>query len=129
MNIKSAPPTRAELATIRRLTAALDGESAASRAKGLLLAVAVVSVLCGSMLFVWLQGGPAVQVYGTVRGFGLAETQYGSTPLVRVWVDDREATVSVNRTATCLAGSRIKLYRRRVLLGYAYSPGLPSPCE
>jgi hypothetical protein len=128
MKPKSTVMTRKELAQIRQLTAAIGGESPGSRAVGLLLAVAVASVFAGAALLVRFGGGPPTLVYGTVQGFGLSESQYGSIPLARVWVDDRVATISIGRTATCLAGDRIKLYRRRALLGYSYSPGLPRPC-
>jgi hypothetical protein len=128
MDPKSKAVTREELATIRRLTAALGVESPTNRAGGLLLGVALSGVMGGLILLFYFGGGPPTLVYGTVSGFGLRESQYGSQPLVLVQVDDRVATVSVDRTATCLAGDRIKLYRRRALLGYSYASGLPRPC-
>jgi hypothetical protein len=128
MKPKSTVMSHKELALIHRLTAEIRGEAPGSRAAGLVLGAALASVLSGLILLFWLWGGPPTQVYGIVQGFGLAESQYGSIPLARVWVDDREATVQIGRAATCLAGDRIKLYRRRALLGYSYSPGLPRPC-
>jgi hypothetical protein len=129
MKPKSTDLTREEAAAIRRLGAELGVEAPGKGAMGFFVGAALASALSLAALAFWFSGGPPTLVYGTVQGFGLRESQYGSLPLIRVWVDDRNATVPVSLSATCAAGDRIKLYRRRALLGYRYSPGFPRPCS
>jgi hypothetical protein len=113
---------REEAAAIRRMTAAITGESPGAGAKGLLLgglAAAAVSLLAFALFY---SGGPPQRVYGVVTGFGVTEEQaVGTMPLVRVAIDDREATVSIPRNMFCRLGDRIELNRRKAILGYRYN--------
>ena len=120
--------TRRDNAEIRRLRAAMGVEGPGRRWIGLLLGVLVASAAGALILLTMIGGGPPVIVYGAVQGFGLVETDYGSRPSAQVWVDDRAAQVLITRATTCRVGDRIKLHRRRGLLGYRYLPALPSPC-
>ena len=128
MEPESTDLTQKELAAIRRLNAELGIDSPGKRTGGLLVGAGVAAAFGLFTVTLSLAGGPPVMVYGTVQGFGLGETQYGSYPLAVVWVDDRSATVSMRSTDICLRGDRIKLYRRRALFGYNYSRGMPLPC-
>jgi hypothetical protein len=73
-------------------------------------------------LALYLSGGPPQRVYGVVTGFGVTEEQdVGTLPLVRVAIDDREATILIPRSMICRLGDRIELDRRKALLGYRYN--------
>lgn len=121
-------PTRRDLAAIRRLNAALGIENPYHARLGLLIGAVIAAVTFGAIMMLALSGGPPVMVYGVVRGFGLRESDFGSFPVARVWVDDRSAVVRLDRSSTCTVGSRIKLNRRRALLGYRYNAGWLPPC-
>jgi hypothetical protein len=95
---------------------------------GLFLGALLISVLGTAILMFAFSGGPPRVVFGTVQGFGVRESDYGTLPLARVRVDDRNAVVRISRRTRCAVGDRIKLVRRRGLLGYRYSAGWPRAC-
>lgn len=120
--------TRPTSVSIRRLSAELGIARPHDGAIGLLLGVLLIGAVGGLLIAFSLSGGPPTVVFGAVQGFGLNETDYGTFPLARVRIDDRDALVPISRGATCKVGDRIKLIRRRSLLGYRYSQELPRAC-
>lgn len=125
MKPKSKNMTGKELATLRRITAKVDVESPRGCFVGILLGSATAAV----MVLLAVGGGPTTMVYGSVLGIALRQSISGSPPVVWVWVDDRQAMVTLASSATCFPGDRIKLLRNRVLIGYRYRPALPRPCR
>ncbi|MDB5494653.1 MAG: hypothetical protein JWP86_1990 [Phenylobacterium sp.] len=105
------------------MTAAITGESPGDNL-GLLLGILVCIAVGVGLLAYRLGGGPPKRVYGMVVGFGLSESQVGSLPMVRVEVDERQATVRISRAMLCNLGDRIELDRRKAPLGYRYNTTL-----
>ncbi len=115
--------------SIRRLKAELGIVGLHGGAIRLLLGVLLIGAGGGLLIAFTLSGGQPTVVFGAVQGFGLRETDYGTYPLARVQTEDGVVMVPISRGATCAVGDRIKLVRRRSLLGYRYSQGLPRACE
>ena len=111
------PYTRAQRAAIRRINAELGGDPPHSRLTGILLAAAIIGVLC--VLFVFPMG-PGERAYGRVEGISFDETEEGTRLLARVQTGDQHGLVSVPAHAMCAVGDRIELVRRRTLLHVRY---------
>lgn len=113
---------------LRGMRAAVGLHPARDNLVGALLSVAIVAGFGVLMFLLIAGGGPAQTVYGKILGFGLVESDFGSSNVARIWVDDREATVGVPPGQACNVGDRVELRRRNALLGYRYGMGLKG-CE
>jgi hypothetical protein len=84
---------------------------------GLGLAFVLATIL--SFVVVFPTGSTKV-VTGTIENFGLSETDTGSYPVARVRLPDREITVTLSRSNTCVIGGVINLQRQQRVWGQTF---------
>jgi hypothetical protein len=84
---------------------------------GLALAFMLAAILGFVAMF---PTGSTTMVSGIIENFGLTETDTGSYPVARVRLPDREITVILSRSNTCVIGGPINLQRQQRVWGQTF---------
>ncbi len=99
-------------------------------ATGLLIMIAVTLPLIAILTFLILPQGASETVEGRLMSFSIVETEQGSRRTALVDVDGRMGRVTVPLRMDCAVGDRIRVERRRTVLGQRFKTAYdPRPCS